>query len=184
MVWEGTDGAEQELRTISPVCFAFNLSSLAGFVHWKSDIHAPGSQEEAAKHTSESSCWLMIDGNVYDVTNFLDDHPGGGELLLNATAKDATDDFEDVGHSKSARNDMRSYLIGTVDGGRTASKRVETQPRSASSTSKSNDRAIGTGKPATSAGGGGRLTLVVQVLLPVVVVMCAVGSKYLQSSSG
>ncbi|MBA0739081.1 hypothetical protein Gogos_012379, partial [Gossypium gossypioides] len=45
-------------------------------------------------------CWLIIFGKVYDVTPFMDiDHPEGGEVLLSATGKDVTNDFEDVGHS-------------------------------------------------------------------------------------
>lgn len=135
-------------------------------------------QEEAAKHTTSDSCWLMIDGYVYDVTSFLDDHPGGGELLLNAAGKDATDDFEDVGHSKNARKDMLNYLIGAVDGGRDAIAKMHSQPAASK-----RDRAVGSGKPTTSVGGGGTLTLMVQVLLPVVVVLAAYGSKWIASSS-
>ncbi|PHU09765.1 Cytochrome b5 [Capsicum chinense] len=52
--------------------------------------------------------------NVYDVTSFLDDHPGGDEVLLTATGKDATDDFEDVGHSDDARELMNKYFIGEI----------------------------------------------------------------------
>lgn len=49
------------------------------------------------------------------MTKFLDDHPGGDEVLLSATGKDATDDFEDVGHSTSARDMMYEYLVGDID---------------------------------------------------------------------
>ena len=33
----------------------------------------------------------------------MDDHPGGGEIMLSAAGKDGTQDFEDVGHSPNAR---------------------------------------------------------------------------------
>jgi cytochrome b5 len=79
---------------------------------------------------------------VYDVTKFLEDHPGGDDVLLSSTgadsfmaffrcfevvchfklfqlayftAKDATDDFEDVGHSDTARAMMGEYLVGEID---------------------------------------------------------------------
>eukprot|EP00494_Astrolonche_serrata_P034629 UN34898 len=55
--------------------------------------------EEVSKHNTKDDCWLIIAGKVYDVTKFLEDHPGGDDVLLSSTAKDATDDFEDVGHS-------------------------------------------------------------------------------------
>ncbi|KAG2376903.1 Cytochrome b5 isoform [Vigna angularis] len=52
---------------------------------------------------------------VYDVTQYLDDHPGGDDVILAATGKDATEDFEDAGHSKSARELMEQYCIGELD---------------------------------------------------------------------
>ncbi|XP_012068913.1 cytochrome B5-like [Jatropha curcas] len=52
---------------------------------------------------------------VYDVTNFLEEHPGGDEVLLAATEKDATGDYENVGHSQDAKEVMKKYYIGDID---------------------------------------------------------------------
>ncbi|KAJ7547142.1 hypothetical protein O6H91_08G071600 [Diphasiastrum complanatum] len=71
--------------------------------------------QDVSVHNSSNDCWLIIDGRVYDVTRFLDEHPGGDEVLLAATGKDATQDFEDVGHSTSAIATMEEYYIGKVD---------------------------------------------------------------------
>ncbi|MED6194935.1 hypothetical protein PIB30_033251 [Stylosanthes scabra] len=71
--------------------------------------------EDVANHNHKNDCWLIINGKVYDVTPFLDDHPGGDEVLLTSTGKDATIDFEDVGHSDSAVEMMQKYLVGEVD---------------------------------------------------------------------
>lgn len=89
-----------------------NLLSLALIMvsDWK--IH---SFDDVAKHNQTKDCWLIISGKVYDVTPFMDDHPGGDEVLLAATGKDGTNDFEDVGHSDSARDMMAQYYIGDVD---------------------------------------------------------------------
>jgi cytochrome b involved in lipid metabolism len=38
--------------------------------------------KEVAKHNSEESCWVALDRKVYDVTGFLEKHPGGKEYLL------------------------------------------------------------------------------------------------------
>ncbi|KAJ1390821.1 Cytochrome b5-like heme/steroid binding domain [Sesbania bispinosa] len=46
---------------------------------------------------------------------FLHDHPGGDESLLSSTGKDATVDFEDVGHSDSAIEMMEKFFVGNVD---------------------------------------------------------------------
>ncbi len=37
--------------------------------------------EEISKHTSDDDCWIVIHGKVYNVTDFLDAHPGGPEYL-------------------------------------------------------------------------------------------------------
>ena len=71
--------------------------------------------EEVSSHKCRDNCWLLISGKVYDVTPFMEEHPGGDEVLLAATGKDATDDFEDVGHSDDARSLMEKYYIGEVD---------------------------------------------------------------------
>ncbi|PWA97141.1 cytochrome b5 [Artemisia annua] len=65
--------------------------------------------DDISKHNKTKDCWLIIDGKVYDVTPFMEDHPGGDEVLLAATGKDATDDFEDVGHSDDAREMMHKH---------------------------------------------------------------------------
>ncbi|KAF5816826.1 putative cytochrome b5-like heme/steroid binding domain, cytochrome b5, heme-binding protein [Helianthus annuus] len=73
------------------------------------------SLHEVSKHDNKNDCWLIISGKVYDITPFLDDHPGGDEVLLLATKKDATEDFEDVGHSQNARNMLADYYVGDID---------------------------------------------------------------------
>ena len=37
---------------------------------------------EVAKHNSRESCWLVIQEQVYDVTDFLEEHPGGPNIIL------------------------------------------------------------------------------------------------------
>ncbi|KAJ4760107.1 Cytochrome b5 [Rhynchospora pubera] len=71
--------------------------------------------KEVAEHNSDDDCWIVVDGKVYDVTSYLDDHPGGADVLISATGKDATEEFEDAGHSKDARNQMKDYCIGELD---------------------------------------------------------------------
>lgn len=49
---------------------------------------------------------------VYDVTKYLDDHPGGAEVMLDVAGSDADEFFEDIGHSKEARGELKKYYIG------------------------------------------------------------------------
>jgi cytochrome b5 len=81
------------------------------------------SEEEVAKHGIESDCWLIIGNSnnggskVYDITKYMNDHPGGPEIMMEFAGKDADDMFEDIGHSSEARNKMKEYLIGSLIGG-------------------------------------------------------------------
>ncbi|VDL65064.1 unnamed protein product, partial [Nippostrongylus brasiliensis] len=61
---------------------------------------------------------------VYDVSTFLSEHPGGFQVITELAGKDATASFEDVGHSKDAREMAKDYLIGTLkqDGSTPAAK--------------------------------------------------------------
>ena len=71
---------------------------------------------EIEKHNSENDCWLIINGGVYNTTEYVDKHPGGPEIMLDFAGKDATEDFEDTGHSQDARKDLEKFLIGKVKG--------------------------------------------------------------------
>ncbi|XP_042881660.1 cytochrome b5-like [Penaeus japonicus] len=69
---------------------------------------------EIAEHKSTDSCWIVIHDKVYDVTKFLDEHPGGEEVLLEQAGMDTTESFEDVGHSTDAREMMKDYYLGEL----------------------------------------------------------------------
>lgn len=67
-------------------------------------------REEVQTHNKEEDCWIIIHGKVYDVTTFLAEHPGGGGYILEHAGSDATNAFEDIGHSQRARDLMDRYL--------------------------------------------------------------------------
>ncbi|XP_020291942.1 cytochrome b5-like isoform X2 [Pseudomyrmex gracilis] len=69
---------------------------------------------EVAKHTDSKDVWIIIHNNVYNVTRFLEQHPGGEEVLTEQAGRDATEPFEDIGHSSDAREIMSSYKIGEL----------------------------------------------------------------------
>ena len=59
----------------------------------------------------ESKCVLVLHGRVYDVTTFLDQHPGGHYMLLDASGTDASATWDEFRHSKSAKNLLKEYLV-------------------------------------------------------------------------
>ena len=58
--------------------------------------------EEIQKHNHSKSIWLILHYKVYDLSKFLEEHPPGEEVLREQAGGDATENFEDVGHSTHA----------------------------------------------------------------------------------
>ena len=65
----------------------------------------------------DNKCIIIIDGYYFDVTQYLDKHPGGRLILRKHHMKDATTVFNSIkGHGDSYAIDlMESLCIGTVD---------------------------------------------------------------------
>ncbi|ODV88881.1 hypothetical protein CANCADRAFT_130429 [Tortispora caseinolytica NRRL Y-17796] len=70
--------------------------------------------EEVAQHDSKDSLWLVVRGKVIDATKFLDDHPGGVEVIYDVAGQDATESYEDIGHSSEADAMLRDMEIGIL----------------------------------------------------------------------
>ncbi|KAM3163627.1 Cytochrome b5 [Lachancea thermotolerans] len=73
------------------------------------------SYKEIAEHNTENDLWMIIDGKVYDCTKFMDEHPGGEEVLLDLGGQDATGPFADIGHSDDAVKMLEDLYVGDVD---------------------------------------------------------------------
>eukprot|EP01094_Clydonella_sp_ATCC50884_P026688 TRINITY_DN7411_c0_g1_i1.p1 TRINITY_DN7411_c0_g1~~TRINITY_DN7411_c0_g1_i1.p1 ORF type:complete len:142 (-),score=63.21 TRINITY_DN7411_c0_g1_i1:48-473(-) len=84
-------------------------------------------EEEVAKHNSPDDLWLVVHDKVYDCTSFMDEHPGGDQVLIDLAGQDGTVDFEKVGHSDDAWDMMKPLLIGSlkVDPAKRAEKEKE-----------------------------------------------------------
>jgi len=52
--------------------------------------------EQVAQHNNAESCWVIIHGRAYDVTEFLPEHPGGQKIVLKYAGKDGTEAFEPI----------------------------------------------------------------------------------------
>jgi L-lactate dehydrogenase (cytochrome) len=71
---------------------------------------------EVAEHSSAHSCWVIIHGRVYDVTQFLNSHPGGVKSILRWAGKDATEEYDPI-HPAGAieRYLPRHCHLGPID---------------------------------------------------------------------
>ena len=50
--------------------------------------------DEVKKHNTDKDCWVIIGDDVFDVTNFLADHPGGKKAIMLYAGQDATEEFD------------------------------------------------------------------------------------------
>ncbi|MEX0748946.1 MAG: cytochrome b5 domain-containing protein [Candidatus Saccharimonadales bacterium] len=70
---------------------------------------------EVAEHDTAEDCWLVIDGTVYDATDYLDEHPPGSDSIERSCGLDVTAGFEAVrAHSAEAEALLSGYRIGEL----------------------------------------------------------------------
>ena len=69
--------------------------------------------DEVSKHNKKEDAWLVYKNKVYDVTKFVQKHPGS-LAILKGVGKDSTSLFDNIGHSNRARNIMKKYYIGEL----------------------------------------------------------------------
>lgn len=69
-----------------------------------------------SRNTAES-CYVTIGTKVYDVTDFINDHPGGGDLILEHGGQDVEEIMKDEishSHSEAAYEILNEHLVGFV----------------------------------------------------------------------
>lgn len=70
---------------------------------------------DVENHNSSSNCWTAVYGNVYDVTSFIKQHPGGSREIISLCGRDGTGDFDDQhGGERRANAELANYKIGTL----------------------------------------------------------------------
>ncbi|KAK4635771.1 putative cytochrome b5 [Fulvia fulva] len=123
---------------------------------------------DVSEHTSKKDLYLVIHDKVYNSSSFVDEHPGGEEVLLDVGGQDATEAFEDVGHSDEAREILEGLLVGNL-------KRQEGDPAP-----KSAAQQVADTRKAVQAGGNGSVAVYAVILVGAAVAFFAY--QYLQQS--
>ncbi|MDA3036665.1 MAG: tetratricopeptide repeat protein [Actinomycetota bacterium] len=76
----------------------------------------PLTSDEVKKHNSASDCWSIIDGVVYDLTNWVDSHPGGSSRITAICGKDGTSNFlGQHNNSNSAKSRLKGFELGKLE---------------------------------------------------------------------
>ncbi|KAJ5998700.1 hypothetical protein N7451_006510 [Penicillium sp. IBT 35674x] len=71
---------------------------------------------EVAEHKTKKDLWIIVHGNVYNVTEYVRDHPGGPDVLCDVAGTDATEAYDEIGHSEEADDILKAYLVGRLEG--------------------------------------------------------------------
>lgn len=69
---------------------------------------------DVAHHNSHKDGWIVVDGDVLDVTEYMSSHPGGAEEIHPYLGKDATSAFAAIEHSKYALKLLQKFKIGMI----------------------------------------------------------------------
>ena len=70
---------------------------------------------QVMQHNSAQSCWSAINGNVYDLTDWINQHPGGPEAILSLCGTDGSAAFNDQhGGQRRPANELAGFLIGPL----------------------------------------------------------------------
>lgn len=72
--------------------------------------------EEVAKHNTKEDLWVVVKGVVMDVSDWLDEHPGGPQAIMNFMGKDATEEFEMLHDDEVIPKYAAKQVIGRVKG--------------------------------------------------------------------
>ncbi|KAI9717462.1 MAG: hypothetical protein M1828_007224 [Chrysothrix sp. TS-e1954] len=132
---------------------------------------------EVSSHSGKKDLQIVVHDKIYNATSFVDEHPyddpkpsstqdlGGEEVLLDVGGQDATEAFEDVGHSDEAREILDGLKVGKL-------KRMPGDPE---------PKAVAQDDtPASSSSGGSGIGMYAVMLVGVLI---AIGAyQYLQSN--
>ena len=81
--------------------------------------------EEVAKHNKKNDCWVVVNGQVLNVTGFLKDHPGGELAILTFAGKDATAEFNMIHPKDVVQKYAKDSILGTLVSGVSATVPAE-----------------------------------------------------------
>src|SRR5690554_5914183 len=72
-------------------------------------------REDVIRHNNLNDCWIIVFNQVYDITHFIKNHPGGFEILLSRAGEDASSFFQTRhGRNSQIYKHLEAYKIGKL----------------------------------------------------------------------
>ncbi|KAH0372902.1 L-lactate dehydrogenase, partial [Aureobasidium melanogenum] len=94
ILWGLTLGVVADFLDLLPPHNALELWTYPTFT--MPDMGKVYTYDEVSQHRSADSCWVILYGNVYDVTKFVPEHPGGAKIILQLAGQDATEEYDPI----------------------------------------------------------------------------------------
>ncbi|EYU30707.1 hypothetical protein ABFS82_11G054000 [Erythranthe guttata] len=70
-------------------------------------------KSEVSLHNKRTDCWIIIKEKVYDVTSYVEEHPGGDAILVHA-GDDSTDGFFGPQHATRVFDMIEDFYVGDL----------------------------------------------------------------------
>lgn len=110
-------GAKSTYRGQSLICTKVGKKLQWKAVATKSPSPSPSvtsySASTVAEHSNQESCWTIVDGKVYDVTQWINSHPGGPDKILGMCGHDGTSAFRGQHQNRNDRI-LAAFYIGVL----------------------------------------------------------------------
>jgi len=117
--WDAKDGAPKpQVAVKGPVTVSGGAASAASTASAAPAASAVPTTEfsldDVAKHNTEKDCWVVVNGQVLNVTNFLSKHPGGKPAIMLFAGKDATAEFNMLHKADVVEKYAKDTIIGVI----------------------------------------------------------------------
>ncbi|ORX52958.1 cytochrome b5 [Piromyces finnis] len=81
---------------------------------FRSRLNKKYTMEEVSKHCTIEDCWIIFNGIIYDITEYLNFHPGGKNILIKYAGKDGTDIFYKCHPWVDCNSLLKNYAVGSL----------------------------------------------------------------------
>lgn len=91
----------------------------AEYIEWAAQEKVANTKftwDEVAKHNHAGNLWVVIEGKVFDLTKYINLHPGGPAPIVGRAGRDGTLSFQKAGHPPFVMTEREKYQIGIVEG--------------------------------------------------------------------